>query len=139
MGNVLLSRAGDPPPPAVKPGAVTGTVPAPLLRIPLQLTAQVGTAGLHRVGRTLPVPVNAGFFAAPKGDAALSRRDIRRRLPGNLEQAPLAAWPLSASIPAAAFGEIRPGSNTPAQAGAEEQIRSRSSRAATMEEVMPHF
>ena len=71
MGKILLRRAGDQLAEAVKAGAVAGAVPAALIRVPLQLTAEVRAADVD--GSELPVLilVDAELLPMQKDDAAV--------------------------------------------------------------------
>lgn len=83
---VCLRGPGDEPAQAVEPGAVAGAVPGLLVRVPLQLAAQVGAADVHGVERPRLVPVDPGLFPVEEHDPAVSGRDIFGRLCWDLEE-----------------------------------------------------
>mgnify|MGYP001852864569 CR=1 FL=1 len=70
---------------AVKAGAVTGTVPAELVGVPLQLTAQVGTANIHGVNGSVWLLTDPQFLPIQKDDAAVTPWNFCRLFGWNLK------------------------------------------------------
>lgn len=70
---------------AVKAGAVTGTVPAELVGVPLQLTAQVGTANIHGVDGSVWLLIDPQFLPIQKDDAAVTPWNFCRLFGWNLK------------------------------------------------------
>ena len=74
LRDVRLRGPGDQVSPAVKTGAVAGTVPALLVRVPCQLTAQMRAADAYRIQRSVLRHVCADLFPVQPHHAAVTGR-----------------------------------------------------------------